>query len=1470
MNINLKLSNFLKIAVLIGKGALLMGAFGVFFLGVNFFNQQNGFGLLPPKTASAVVITHNTCVGGRCISVDGFGVSDCDINDANSCLNAPQSHLSCGRPVPGGGFTCLYDPNGIQSCNEGGACAGDPTITGVTCKWLGTSNQCVADPFGRDTCTVGTACGGFGGGNPPPGGGGNTGGGGGTGSGGSGGGVTITGASCDTGNQCFVNPLGTDTCDPFALAGQANGCGGIVPPPPTPSGTTGTSCNLFSATADGSNVYFCYADPLGQDNCLTNLACRPGGSIGTYCSGSGVCIQTNLAPGQASAGCSVGQSCTPPNPTPTQGHCTAPGFCSTSPGATGPSCSLATDCPSTFPTICGVGGTCIQSAASGTPCVSSSDCSTTQTPRCNANNQCVLGGSGASCVLGNNATCLQALGCSGLTCAPGGTGGPCSTSADCQPKPGIPHCAGLVCNEYVTQGNICSSYKDCQPLAGCNQYQQCVYGGTLGTCNNNYDCLAPLGCNSSTKQCIPGGKDGGCYTNADCKDALGCNASTQQCVEGGKDGSCKSNTDCQKPLGCDNYQRCVPGGYLGSCSNNADCQPKPRCNDITQKCVNDGTGTGSVCSKESDCQVTRCTQTEPYKCVPYGQGGTGRVCSLDSANPDKVCQPPPKKGRIVINKFAKGGDDSFDFYVNPSPVFTTLSTAGGNATTFGRATTYFDAEPGTKENPIRYNIAEILPDHWSFVGANCDRSFILTTNSVEEVSVESDETTTCNFYNVKNGSIKIINNNASYPNPNTETAEYAVFPSPIYETITAQGPKGDGIDHEVLPGTYTIYQNTPLDWNLTSVTCKQGSGSDLITPVVNGAVTLTVRPGETTTCTFNNKSMEGNLIINKHASGGSDRFYFDITRTGLAGGTTRSEYIDAKNNVPQALPLKIAPGTYNISEIVPAGWVLAQFSCINTTYSTAENGVINVEIVDGKTTICDFYNTKKGYLKIVKEATDGDDTFDYKIDNYSAGQGGVPATATAKITTSSGKGDSGLLEENEGEYNIIETMPDGWRSNGSIACDNGSFTQAVGDVYGVLGVKITNGKTTTCTFKNIKKGKPVLKIKKETTGGDDTFNFKIENDSAGVTTAPLNSATSVTTTRGKGTSEDLSENPGGYNVTEDMSGLTDWTFTSAQCTKEDGTPTGTLDAANNRVTSVSLVDGQTTTCTFRNYKKNDNDPGKLKIVKETEGQGNSTEVFYFNIDVATFGLSSDKASTQTASVITYQSKDKNSSNKGSGDSGVINEEPGTYNIAEDFARLPAGWKLESAYCDHGSFTVTDNGVMNVQIVAGVTTTCTFKNTKTGSLVIKKKTGLGDGDAEFNFSVSPGINDVIRIKTKNGNGTNNGNCPDGSGPGSDGKCSDQTLPNSPVMKLPRNSYTILEKNPTAWATNAISCVKEDKTPTGIFDSRTNSIANVIIEFGQTTTCTFTNSKNKGGGSGGGGGYRPDQEILPPLDQDTSPY
>ncbi len=1281
------------------------------------------------------------------------------------------------------------------------------------------------------------------------------------GGGGGGGSGTGTGTSCVFG-VCYSVDGGTDSCTPLNLCvptgprcttaqtcewgGSGDACtieGSGLDDECTLGCTSDGQCIKTSASPGGSLTNGCFTEldcdipSGGLGGCIAPGFCASSGfpgsatscndptdcytGTGTYCTMSGDCI-----PGGTTNNCSSSSDCyAPPLPT---GYSCATGTCQYDPAGTNTPCTIGAYCSGggggggggggPLPPQCNIYQKCVPGGG-GAPCIIGVDSTCWAPPTCNSNKQCVSGGGGVPCA--SDAGCQQPLGCNYLEqCVPGGTRGNCVFNPNCVPVK-IPHCSGLVCTDALTTGTPCTTYAECLPPPGCNSAQQCVYGGTQGICGSNYDCLPPLGCNSS-KQCVPGGTNGNCYNNIDCLEPLGCDATTLKCISGGKDGNCYTNNDCK---------------------------PKPRCNEITQKCVELG-GTGSICSKESDCQTARCTNeysSDPYKCVPYNPNNStqfGRACSLDSSDPDKICQPPPKKGKLLIYKSAKGGSSSdlFQFYGNPLPIGFALRD-GGSA--------FLDVEPGTKENPIRYNIAELVPEHWNFVGAFCDKSFILTTNSVEEVSVESEETTTCTFYNEKNGILKIINQNDSFAKAGNETAEYAIFPTPIYETITTTGNQGIGVDHELKPGTYAIYQKTPLDWQLTSVECN-----GVPTGIVDGTITTSLDPGQTKTCVFKNKIKEGNLIINKHTIGGNDKFYFDINRIGQGGGTRQSESITTVNGLKD-LPLTLAPGTYNISEIVTDGWVLTDFTCSNTTYDKAQNGVINVIIVDTKTTICDFYNTKKGGLKIFKETIGGNETFNYKIENYSQGQNvGLPKTQTATITTTANKGDSGLLALDQGSYNITEELPADWKFD-SATCDS-SYTYGPN---GVLNVSVSNGQTTNCTFKNSKKGKANLIIIKEADGPDATFNYAINFVSSGSGTSPLIPTAVIKTENGSGDSGILAEAQDTYNITEKLP--TDWKLNSVACVNESGVSIGTPDLATSSIKSVTLTDNKTVTCTFKNAKNKLQ--GNLKIIKETEGQKSASEDFHFNIDLTGSGETINTAMTKEVNVTTFSTGGGTGVKKGRGETALLPEVQGIYSIIED--ELPKGWSFDSATCDR-PFQSAPNGVTNVTILGGKTTTCTFKNSKNGFLVIKKKTGQ-DGDAEFKFNVDP-TPTAITIKTKNAEGTNDGKCPDGTQPTTGGTCPNGDRPNGSILEIKSGSYNITEVPATAWSLSSVVCKEESGNPTGILNSGLNTMQKVNIIADQTTTCTFTNSKNRGGSGGGGGGIRTNEEEIPLQETTEKPY
>src|SRR5258706_1420443 len=84
--------------------------------------------------------------------------------------------------------------------------------------------------------------------------------------------------------------------------------------------------------------------------------------------------------------------------------------------------------------------------------------------------------------------------------------------------------------------------------------------------------------------------------------------------------------------------------------------------------------------------------------------------------------------------------------------------------------------------------------------------------------------------------------------------------------------------------------------------------------------------------------------------------------------------------------------------------------------------------------------------------------------------------------------------------------------------------------------------------------------------------------------------------------------------------------------------------------------------------------------------------------------------------------------------------PGTYTATET---AQAGWTLTSIVCDDGGLTpssgVVGTGVTTFNVSAGENVTCTYTNTKTSSITIKKVMVGGTGTFTFTGTPSGRIN-----------------------------------------------------------------------------------------------------------------------------------
>src|SRR3989454_871134 len=198
---------------------------------------------------------------------------------------------------------------------------------------------------------------------------------------------------------------------------------------------------------------------------------------------------------------------------------------------------------------------------------------------------------------------------------------------------------------------------------------------------------------------------------------------------------------------------------------------------------------------------------------------------------------------------------------------------------------------------------------------------------------------------------------------------------------------------------------------------------------------------------------QGHIIVDKVTSPSGDptSFGFSTTGTGYAGFSLT----DAAAPNDQTL----SPGSYSVSEAVPAGWDLTGLSCVSSlgtsTFSTTAPPVAgpgtataSITLAAGDTVTCTFTDTKRAAVIVKKVMVGGTDTF-----TYSGPPSGSISTNNGTITASVAPG----------QYTSTETVPAGWVLT-SISCDDTNSTGNVGTATATFNAEA--GETVTCTFTN--------------------------------------------------------------------------------------------------------------------------------------------------------------------------------------------------------------------------------------------------------------------------------------------------------------------------------------------------------------------------------------------------------------------
>ena len=677
-------------------------------------------------------------------------------------------------------------------------------------------------------------------------------------------------------------------------------------------------------------------------------------------------------------------------------------------------------------------------------------------------------------------------------------------------------------------------------------------------------------------------------------------------------------------------------------------------------------------------------------------------------------QPQPAAGWTIA---ATGGaDPPAGGTITPG----SLSTSGTNTDVF-----LVDRIPAAGWSGI--TVAETLQSGYVFTAAQCVKAAPPTGNNPppfpDPVSggqttltldaVQRQEDWWCTFTNTKKGTVII--DKVTNPSGDPQSFDFTTnLPGGSFSLTDQAAPKSVS----VAPGTYSVSETVPAGWDLTSATCSDGSAVNAIN----------VAAGETVTCTFTN-TKKGTVIIDKVTNPSGDPQSFDFT-TNLPGGSF--------SLTDQAAPksVSVAPGTYSVSETVPAGWDLTSATC-------SDGSAVNaINVAAGETVTCTFTNTKRGSITLIKQTIPDGDPQQF--------------TFTGELAGTIGDGQAiGPKSVAPGSYTATEAAQDGWDLT-QISCDD---TNSSGNLATRTATfNVAAGEDVTCTFTNTKKGS--ITIVKATVPGEDPQDFTFDPS------ANLSADTFVLDTDpGSGTAASKAFTglaPGTYSVQE--LATAGWDLTALACAGGASTTTN-LDT---RTATINLAAGETVTCTFTNTKR-----GSITLIKQTIPDGDPQQ-FTFTGELA--GTIGDGQAIGPKSVA-----------------------PGSYTATE---AAQDGWDLTQISCDDTNSSgnlATRTATFNV--AAGEDVTCTFTNTKRGRIIVTKQTVPDGATQSFDFSASY-AQDGFSLTDGQSN------------------TSDPLVP---------GTYSVSETVPAGW--NLTSTVCSDESPVNA----------IVLGPGETVTCTFTNSR-----------------------------
>jgi hypothetical protein len=353
---------------------------------------------------------------------------------------------------------------------------------------------------------------------------------------------------------------------------------------------------------------------------------------------------------------------------------------------------------------------------------------------------------------------------------------------------------------------------------------------------------------------------------------------------------------------------------------------------------------------------------------------------------------------------------------------------------------------------------------------------------------------------------------------------------------------------DLLPGDYSFFEQAVSGWDLTGISCSDGSPTNLVA----GSAVVTLAPGETVTCIFTN-TKRSNLTIQKATNPAADPQIFDFLANGpTAIGSFQLDTDSASSGIFDTVNfVNILPGAYTVTETIPSGWSLTGLTCPVVGPGSSFGVVsptININLAPGELVTCIYTNTKLARIVVDKVTNPAGNTTPFTF------------TTSSNLSSSSftlSDVDIPQLFDNlplGGGYTVTEmTPPFGWTQTGATCSDNSNPA---------TDITLSAGEVVTCTFTNNGTNGTLI-VQKVTNPPSDPQIFNFITSIAATPTFTLSTGVGPV-------SHTFVISPGLYNLFETP--LANWDAISS-C--DDGSLISNIDVAPN----------ETVTCTITNTKR---------------------------------------------------------------------------------------------------------------------------------------------------------------------------------------------------------------------------------------------------------------------------------------------